>query len=209
MEVVHRCCCGLDVHKETVVACIRRVKGDGKAREQVRTFGTTTTGLLQLGDWLVEEGVAVVAMESTGVYWKPVWNLLEGRVEQMLVNARDVKQVPGRKTDVKDCEWISRLLACGLLRASFVPPRPQRELRDLTRTRARLLGDKSRVANRLQKVLEDANIKLGDVASDVLGASGRDMLRALIEGRLSPEGFDMAKNRQKSTKKSFETKAIG
>jgi transposase len=185
MEVMHRCCAGLDVHKETVVACVRRVREDGRVKEQVRTFATTTAGLLELGDWLCGEGVKIAAMESTGVYWKPVWNLLEGRLELMLVNARDVKQVPGRKTDLKDCQWIGQLLSCGLLRASFVPDRPQRELRDLTRTRWSLLQDKSRVANRLQKILEDANIKLGSVASDVLGASGRDMIRALIEGKLS------------------------
>ena len=186
MQAIHRCCAGLDVHKETVVACVRRVKDDGAVDEQVRTFATTTAGLLELGDWLCGQGVTIAAMESTGVYWKPVWNLLEGQLELMLVNARDVKQVPGRKTEVKDSQWIAQLLCCGLLRASFVPDRPQRELRDLTRTRWSLLGDKSRVANRLQKVLEDANIKLGSVASDVLGASGRDMIRALIEGKLSP-----------------------
>lgn len=186
MELVHRCCCGLDVHKQTVVACLRRTRARGRVQEQVRSFATTTAGLLDLGQWLAAEGVTIAAMESTGVYWKPLWNLLEGQLELMLVNARDVKQVPGRKTDVKDCQWIAHLLSCGLLRASFVPERPQRELRDLTRTRASMLADKARVANRLQKTLEDANIKLGDVASDVLGASGRDMIRALIEGTHSP-----------------------
>lgn len=199
MELLHRCCCGLDVHKASVVACVRRVDGPGAAavREEVRTFGTTTSALLALGDWLAAEGVAAAAMESTGVYWKPVWNLLEGRVASLiLVNARDVKQVPGRKTDVKDCQWIAQLLSCGLLRASFVPDRPQRELRDLTRTRASLLQDKSRLANRLQKALEDANVKLGDVASNVLGASGRDMIRALVEGKRSADEMaDLARNR--------------
>jgi len=185
-EVIHACCCGLDVHKDTVVACVRRTAANGTVEQQVETFPTTTAGLLGLGDWLVERGVRIAAMESTGVYWKPVWNLLEGRVELMLVNSRDVKQVPGRKTDVKDSEWIAQLLACGLLRPSFVPPLPQRELRDLTRTRTSLQQDKSRTANRLQKILEDANIKLASVASDVLGASGRDMLRALIQGESSP-----------------------
>jgi transposase len=186
MEVIHHCCCGLDVHKETVVACVRRTRQDGGIDEQVRTFATTTAGLLELGDWLCERPVTIAAMESTGVYWKPVWNLLEGRLELMLVNAREVKQLPGRKTDVKDSQWIAQLLACGLLRRSFVPPLPQRELRDLTRTRTSLLQDKSRVANRLQKILEDANIKLGSVASDVLGVSGREMIRALIDGKMSP-----------------------
>jgi transposase len=196
MEVIHRCCAGLDVHKETVVACVRQTRPDGGIDEQVRTFETTTAGLLELGDWLAERQVRIAAMESTGVYWKPVWNLLEGRLELMLVNAREVKQLPGRKTDVKDSQWIAQLLACGLLRRSFVPPLPQRELRDLTRTRVSLLQDKSRVANRLQKVLEDANIKLGNVASDVLGVSGREMLRALIDGKLSPERMaDLARRR--------------
>jgi transposase len=138
-------------------------------------------------------------MESTGVYWKPVWNLLEGRLELMLVNPRDVKQVPGRKTDVKDGRWISRLLCCGLLNPSFVPPQPQRDLRDLTRTRASLLADRARLANRIQKTLEDANIKLGSVASDVLGASGRDMLRAMIAGNSSPEEMaELARFRMRS-----------
>jgi transposase len=196
MEVVHQCCAGLDVHKETVVACVRRTRPDGGIDEPVRTFAATTVGLLELGDWLVQEQVAIAAMESTGVYWKPVWNLLESRVELMLVNAREVKQLPGRKTDVKDSQWIAQLLSCGLLRRSFVPPLPQRELRDLTRTRASLLQDKSRVANRLQKILEDANIKLGNVASDVLGVSGREMIRALIDGKMSAEQMaDLARRR--------------
>lgn len=200
MQVIHRCCCGLDVHEKTAVACVRRERpGEEEADEQVRTFATTTAGLLALGDWLAEQQVPIAAMESTGVYWKPVWNLLEGRLELMLVNAHDVKQVPGRKTDVNDSRWIAQLLSCGLLRASFVPERPQRELRDLTRARARMLQDKARVANRLQKTLEDANIKLGSVVSDVLGASGRDMIRALIEGKLSPEAMaQLARYRMRS-----------
>jgi transposase len=199
MQVLHRCCCGLDVHKESIVACVRRTHSDGRVDEQVRTFVATTAGILELGDWLSEEQVTIAAMESTGVYWKPVWNLLEGRLELMLVNARDVKQVPGRKTDVKDSQWIAQLLACGLLRASFVPARPQRELRDLTRSRASLLQDKARVANRLQKTLEDANIKLGSVATDVLGAAGRDMIRALIDGTMSPEAMaNLARYRLRS-----------
>ena len=195
MEVIHGVCAGLDVHKDNVVACVRRITL-GRVEEQVRTFATTTTGLLELGDWLEEGRVTIAAMESTGVYWKPVWNLLEGRLGLMLVNARDVKQVPGRKTDVKDCQWIAQLLACGLLKASFVPPTPQRELRDLTRTRTSLQQDKSRAANRLQKTLEDANIKLGSVASDVLGVSGREMIRALIEGGKTPQEMaDLARQR--------------
>jgi transposase len=195
VEVLHPLCCGLDVHKDTVVACVRRTVG-GAVDEEVRTFDTTTVGLLQLGDWLVERGAGIAAMESTGVYWKPVWNLLEGRLQLMLVNARDIKQAPGRKTDVKDSQWIAQLLACGLLKASFVPPLPQRELRDLTRTRASVLQDKSRVANRLQKILEDANVKLGSVASDVLGVSGRKMVRALIAGEAdAAEVAELARGR--------------
>jgi transposase len=187
MEVVHSCCCGLDVHKDTVVACIRRMSVDGEAHEQVRTFGTTTAALLELGDWLVEQQVPIAAMESSGVYWKPVWNLLEDRLQLMLVNSQQTKPPAGHKTDVKDGRWIAQLLSCGLLRPSFVPPQGTRELRDLTRSRASLLGDKSRVANRLQKVLEDANIKLASVASDVLGVSGREMIQALVEGKQTPQ----------------------
>jgi transposase len=193
MSTMHAFCCGLDVHKETVVACVRRVEPGGRISHEVRTFATTTRGLLELGDWLSSTAVTAVAMESTGVYWKPVWNLLEERanihgelIRLMLVNARHVKNVPGRKTDVKDCQWIAHLLAAGLLSPSFVPDRPQRELRDLTRQRVQLIQDKSRVANRLQKTLEDANIKLSSVVSDVLGVSGRKMLHALIEGKQTP-----------------------
>ena len=186
MEVMYPCCAGLDVHKDTVVACVRFTRAGGKVEEQVRTFGTTTSALLGLGDWLAARQVTIAAMESTGVYWKPVWHLLEGRCELMLVNARDTRQVPGRKTDVKDSQWIAQLLACGLLKPSFVPPQPQRELRDLTRTRASFIQDKTRLSNRLGKVLEDANIKLGSVVSDVLGVSGRAMIRAMIGGNLSP-----------------------
>ena len=187
MEVIHRCCAGMDVHKESVTVCIRKTSAEGKVDQQVRTFATTTASLLQLSDWLVEQQVTIAAIESTGVYWKPVWNVLEDRLKLILVNPRDVKQVPGRKTDVKDGRWIAQLLSCDLLRPSFVPPQGQRELRDLTRGRASLLQDKTRVINRLQKILEDANIKLGDVASDVMGMSGREMIRALIDGKMTPE----------------------
>jgi transposase len=199
MELMHRVCCGLDVHKDSIVACIRRVGDDGRVDEQVNTFATTTAGILKLGEWLSEHQVPIAAMESTGVYWKPLWNLLEGQLQLILVNPQHIKQVPGRKTDVKDSQWIAQLLSCGLLRPSFVPPRPQRELRDLTRTRASLLADKARVSNRLQKQLEDANIKLGSVASDVLGLSGRDMIRALIDGKMSPEAMaQLARFRMRS-----------
>src|SRR5207244_6688610 len=171
MYILYRCCAGLYVHKNTVVACVRRSDAAGPARQEVRTFGAMTCDLLALSDWLAEQGVEQVAMESTGVYWKPVFNILESRLAVMLVNAPHIKQVPGRKTDVKDCAWIAQLLHHGLLRASFLPPTPIRELRDLTRQRTQLLGEKASAANRIQKVLEDANIKLAGVATDVLGMS--------------------------------------
>jgi len=179
MQVVHEVCCGLDVHKKGVTACVLWASG---RRRQTRAFGTFTRELLELGDWLRACGVTHVAMESTGVYWKPVWNLLEGLFEVLLVNAQHIKAVPGRKTDQKDSEWIADLLQHGLLRASFVPPTPIRELRDLTRYRASLAQEINRIANRIQKVLEDANIKLASVATDTLGASGRAMLEAMVKG---------------------------
>lgn len=183
MEVIFRCCAGLDVHSKTIKVCVRRVDDQGKVHKEIRTFGTMTRDLLALSDWLAAEGVTQVAMESTGVFWKPVYNILEGQFEVLLVNARHVKNVPGRKTDVKDCEWIAQLLQCGLLQPSFIPPRPQRDLRDLTRMRTQLTREMSSVANRIHKVLEDANIKLGLVATDILGVSGRKMIGALIEGQ--------------------------
>jgi transposase len=186
MDLIHPCCAGLDVHKKTVVACVRRAGPDGAITREVLTFGTMTAELIASADWLDARGVRHVAMESTGVYWKPVFHLLEGRFEILLVNARPIKQVPGRKTDVKDAEWIAQLLQYGLLRASFIPPPPIRELRDLTRQRAQLVRERAAVANRIQKVLEDADIKLASVASDVLGASGRAMLAAMIGGGDDP-----------------------
>jgi transposase len=182
MEVVYERCCGLDVHKETVVACVV-VPGAGKQpHKEIRTFNTMTTDLLQLADWLTAQGVTHVALESTGVYWKAPWNILESSFTLLLVNAQHIKQVPGRKTDVRDCEWIADLLRHGLLRASFVPDLPQRELRELTRYRTTLIRERAAERNRLQKTLEGAGIKLGSVASDVLGSSGRLMLEALVEG---------------------------
>jgi transposase len=172
----------MDVHGETVVACLRTPDERGKRRSEVRTFGTTTAKLLELSAWLTEAGCTHVAMESTGVYWKPVFNVLEGAFEVLLVNAQHIKAVPGRKTDVKDSEWIAQLLEHGLLRASFIPPQPIRELRELTRYRKTVIQERAREAHRLHKVLESANVKLGNVASKVLGASGRMMLKALIAG---------------------------
>jgi transposase len=189
METIHARCAGLDVHQATVVACVRILGDDGKLVKQVRSFTTMTGDLLALSDWMATEGVTHVAMESTGVYWKPVFHILEDRFTTWLVNAQHIKQVPGRKTDVKDCEWIAQLLQHGLLRPSFVPPPPIRELRDLTRQRSQLVGDKTAVANRVQKVLEDANIKLAAVATDVLGVSGRAMIHALIAGHDDPRSL--------------------
>jgi transposase len=179
--------CGLDVHKQTVAACVRVPGASGRRTQSVRTFGTTTTELLALRDWLEAECVTHVAMESTGVYWRPIYYVLEERFTCLLVNAPHVKQVPGRKTDVQDCVWIAQLLEHGLLRGSFVPPAPIRELRDLTRHRKVLIQDRTREANRLHKLLEDAGIKLASVATDVLGVSGRAMLQALVGGTTDPE----------------------
>ena len=196
MDTMYRCCAGLDVHKETVAACVRRVDTTGRVAKEVRTFGTTTGELLKLLDYLVAQGVEAAAMESTGVFWKPIWNILEGSLKLILVNARHIKNVPGRKTDVKDCDWIAQLLQHGLLRASFVPDRPQRELRDLTRQRSQLAAEQSRVSNRIHKTLEDANIKLSSVATDILGVSGREMIRALIGGQNDPaELAELARRR--------------
>jgi transposase len=182
MDVLYERCCGLDIHKRTVVACLIVPGPTGAPTKEVRSFGTMTDDLSQLADWLLESGCTHVAMESTGVYWKPVWNLLEGQFELLLVNARHVKAVPGRKTDAKDCEWLADLLRHGLLRSSFVPDRPQRELRELTRYRTSLVQERSAEINRLQKTLEGANIKLGDVATDIMGLSSRQMLAALAGG---------------------------
>ncbi len=186
------------------MACVRRLDKRNRVRSEVRTFGATTPELLELSDWLLAEGVPVVAMESTGVYWKPVFNILEGSTEVTLVNPEHIKQVPGRKTDVRDCEWIAQLLQCGLLRPSFVPPRVIRDLRDLTRQRSKLVGERAGVVNRIQKVLEDANVKLGSVATDVLGKSGRAMLEALIAGRTDgPVLAELALGRMRSKKQAL------
>jgi len=179
--------CGLDVHQATVVACLLIVQKDGRVQKQMRTFGTTTRELLSLRECLLAEGCTHVAMESTGVYWKPVYAILEGALQIVVANAQHVKKVPGRKTDVKDAEWIADLLCHGLLRSSFVPPKPIRELRDLTRYRRKLVESQSAERNRLLKLLETANIKLASVASDVFGVSGVLMLEALVEGKATPQ----------------------
>jgi transposase len=196
MRTILPCCAGLDVHKKSIVACVRATRPDGREDVQVRTFGTMTADLLALADWLAAREVTDVAMESTGVYWKPVDFLLEDRFRVMVVNAGHIKNVPGRKTDVKDAEWIAELLQHGLLKPSLIPPPPIRELRDLTRQRAQLVRDRATVVNRIQKVLEDANIKLAGVASDVMGVSGRAMIRELIAGNSDADAMaELARKR--------------
>ena len=197
MQVIYERCCGLDVHKRTITAC--RLKWMGSEwQKELRQFGTMTKELLGLLDWLVGEGCTHVAMESTGVYWKPVYNILEGHVELLVVNAQHLKAVPGRKTDVRDAEWIAELLAHGLLRGSFVPPPSVRELRELTRYRTSLVRDRARTVNRLQKVLEAANIKLASEVSDIDGVSARLMLEGLVAGQRDTEQLaSLAKGRLK------------
>lgn len=182
MEVLYRTCAGLDVHAKTVVACLNK-----EGKKEIRTFSTMTDELLAMSDWLVSAGCTNVAMESTGVYWKPIFNLLEGVVTVILVNAQHVKAVPGRKTDVRDCEWLGDLLRHGLLQASFIPPFEIRELRELTRYRQTLVKEQAALANRIQRLLEGGNIKLSQVASDVLGVSGRAMLKQLAAGERDAE----------------------
>jgi transposase len=197
MQVLYPRCCGLDIHKKTVVACVLLTEADGTVQRFVRTFGTMTADLLALGDWLRFQAVAHVAMESTGVLWRPVFNVLEeeGRT-LILVNAQHVKALPGHKTDVKDSEWLADLLRHGLLRASFVPPQPIRVLRDLTRYRKTLVELRTQEINRVHKVLETANLKLGAVASNVVGVSGRRMLRAIEQGESDPRVLaELAKGR--------------
>jgi transposase len=211
MEVVYERCCGLDVHKKTVVACLLTPGVGGRPKREVRTFGTYTRDLLALADWLGEAGCTEVAMESTGSYWKPIYNLLESRFHLIIVNARHLKIVPGRKSDVKDAEWIADLLRHGLLRQSFIPSRPQRELRELTRYRTKLVRTRSSEINRVQKVLEGANIKLASVASDVMGVSGRAMLEAMVSDA-TPEPAalaDLARGRLRAKRGELEAALSG
>jgi transposase len=193
--------CGLDVHQATVVACLLIVLKNGRVQKQVRTFGTTTRELMGLREWLLSESCTHVAMESTGVYWKPIYAILEGAFEIVVANAQHVKKVPGRKTDVKDAEWIADLLCHGLLRPSFVPPSPIRELRDLTRYRRKLVESRTAERNRLLKLLETANIKLASVATDVFGVSGLLMLHALVEGKATVQ--EMAELAKKQLRKKI------
>ena len=188
MEVIHARCAGLDVHKQTVVACVR-IANTAAPLQEVRTFATTTSGLLALADWLGSFGVTHVAMEATGVYWKPVWHILDSHFELLLANAAHVKNVPGRKTDVNDAMWLADLLAHGLIRASFVPPTPVQELRALTRTRKQFVRERASHVQRIEKVLEDANLKLSIVLTDIMGKSGRAVLQAIIDGDSEPESL--------------------
>lgn len=210
MELVHPCCAGLDVHKKTVVACCRILGADGKLRKQTRTFSTLTADLLALADWLLAHGVTHVAMESTGEFWKPIYAILEPLLTVLVVNAQHIKQVPGRKTDVKDAEWIAELLAHGLLRASFIPPLPQRDLRDLTRQRTIIIQERTAVVNRLQKVLEWANLKLTSVVSEVVGKSARAMLEAIVEGQSDTAALaELARGRLRSKREALEQALSG
>lgn len=186
MEVLYARCAALDVHKKSVVACARCVDGR-EVHRHVRTFSTTTRGLLELSEWLEQHGCTHVGMEATGVYWKPVWHVLEGHFELVLGNAAHLKNVPGRKTDKNDAMWLADLMACGLIRPSFVPPTPIQQLRDLTRTRKQLVRESTQHVQRIQKLLEDANIKLDNVISDVMGQSGRVILLAMIGGENNPQ----------------------
>ena len=200
MEIVHPKCAGLDVHQDTVVACARVVAGSSVTHD-VRTFGTTTQELVALSDWLTAHGCTHVAMESTGVYWKPVWHVLEGSVELGLANAMHIRNIPGRKSDVNDATWIAELLAHGLIRGSFVPPAPIQELRDLTRTRKQLVREIAQHTLRIQKTLETANLKLTGTLSDILGVSGRAILQALVAGETNPERLaELARGRIKASR---------
>ena len=203
MQVIYHRCCGIDVHKKMIVACLLICTAQGVQKE-IQTFSTMLQDLYRLRDWLKAKQCQAVAMESTGVYWKPIWNVLEGELELLLCNAQHMKAVPGRKTDVKDAEWIADLLQHGLLRASFVPPRPQRELRDLTRYRSSLAADRARLVNRIQKTLEDTTIKLASVASDITGQSGRAILKAMLEGEQNPQKLaELARGRMKEKREQL------
>jgi len=200
MELLHPKCAGLDVHQHTVVACARTAAG-ASVTHDVQTFRTTTEGLLTLSDWLTTHGCTHVAMESTGVYWKPVWHVLDGTFDLVLANAMHVRNVPGRKSDVNDATWIADLLAHGLIRGNFVPPAPIQELRELTRTRKQLVREITQHTLRIQKTLETANVKLTGLLSDVLGVSGRAILQALAAGETDPERLaDLVRGRIKASR---------
>jgi transposase len=210
MEILYTNCAGLDVHKKTVKVCVLTHASNGQTHKEFRTYFTTTEELLKLGDWLKEHGCTHIAFEATGVYWKPVFNLLESSFEVLVVNAQHIKAVPGRKTDVKDAEWIADLLQHGLLKASFIPSGPQRELRDLTRYRVRLTEEKAREVNRVQKTLEDTNLKLGDVVSDIMGKASRLILQAIADGETDPGRLAaLAVGRVRATQEQLEAALRG
>lgn len=210
MEVIYPHCCGLDVHQKSVTACVLSLTPTGQRQKELRTFDTMTDGLLALSDWLVSAGCTHVAMESTGVYWKPIFNLLEGTFHLLVVNAQHIKAVPGRKSDVRDAEWIADLLQHGLVRGSYIPDRAQRELRELTRYRTALVREQAREFNRLAKVLEGANIKLASVVSTMTGQSVRAMLEALVAGTTDPAVMaDLAKGRLRSKRAELERALAG
>lgn len=210
MEVVYTHCCGLDVPKKTVVACLLTAEGNEPRHKEIRTFSTMTADLLALGDWLKAAGCTVVAMESTGVFWKPIYNLLEGQFELLVVNAQHIKAVPGRKTDVRDAEWIADLLQHGLLKGSVIPSPEQREWRELTRYRTSLVEERARLVNRLQKVLEDTNLKLAAVATDLTGKSARSLLEALLAGETDPKVLaELARGRMREKRALLEQALVG
>lgn len=210
MELLYKRCCGLDIHKKVLVACLILITADGKRHKEIRSFRTVTQDLLQLLDWLKAAHCTHVAMEATGVYWRPIYNILEGQFELLVVNAHHIKAVPGHKTDVHDAEWIADLLQHGLLKASFIPSSEQRELRDLTRYRTTLVEERARAVNRLQKTLEDTNLKLGDVVTDILGKSGRAILDALLAGEQDPSVLaDLARGRLKAKRTQLEEALVG
>lgn len=205
MEAIIERCCGIDVHKKTITVCVMVGTAGEKPRTTIKTFSTMTRDLLACRDWLESAGCTHAVLESTGVYWKPIFNILEGSMKVILANARHVKNVPGRKTDVKDCEWLAQLLRHGLIEGSFIPPKPIRELRDLTRYRQKLIQQRSSEINRLQKFLEDANVKLASVVSDINGISAQEMLRHLIADDLNPQQMaDLAKGRLRSKLEELE-----
>lgn len=205
MQVIHSRCAGLDVHSRSVVACVMVTTCQGAVQSEIKSFGTMTQDLLELGDWLKSQQVTHAAMESTGSYWKPVYNLLEGQAELLVVNAQHIKAVPGRKTDVKDAEWIADLLRHGLLRGSFIPGKPQRELREWVRHRSNLVGRRAQSVNEVRRTLESTNIKLGNVVADIVGVSATEMLQALVGGQTDPAILaELARGRMQSKKEALQ-----
>jgi transposase len=210
MEAIIERCCGIDVHKKTISACLVTGRADEKPKQTIRSFSTMTHDLLTCRDWLISEGCTHVAMESTGVYWKPVFNILEDHMEVILANARNIKNVPGRKTDVRDCQWIAKLLRHGLIEGSFIPPKPIRQLRDLTRYRQKLIQQRSSEINRLQKFLEEANIKLASVVTDITGVSAQEIIQHLIqEDMTTQEMAQLAKGRLRNKIEQLEQSLEG